>query len=270
MNLIYSCVFTNENYITLFKKLLTSYCRYNDTSNACYLVITSEDFREKIMSILSESGLEHYDIWTLDVCTNPSKDYNVYESTYTRYFLFNYPKLHKFEKILYLDCDILIVNNIDSLFSLELENKFYFVHEPMDRYNHCALFNDSEYENLDSECTFTTAIILFENTPINSSNLEKFYDFVKKLHMNYINPLPAYDQPVVNKVCIEEKIYDNVLLRNYCLNIMPTDGVEKINLIPKYTMCHFATNVGEHTSKLQRISTVQKVLNIPIDEKDKH
>ena len=101
-----------------------------------------------------------------------------------------------------------------------------------------------------------------KNTLKNVSNLEKIYDFVKKLHMNYINPLPSYDQPVVNKICIEEKIYDNVLLRSYCLNIMPTDGVEKINLIPNYTMCHFATNVGEHTSKLQRISTVQKVLNM--------
>ena len=132
----------------------------------------------------------------------------------------------------------------------------------MHRYNHCALFSDIEFEKLGSECTFTTAIILFENTLKNVSNLEKINDFVKKLHMNYINPLPSYDQPVVNKICIEEKIYDNVLLRSYCLNIMPTDGVEKINLIPNYTMCHFATNVGEHTSKLQRISTVQKVLNM--------
>ena len=52
MNLIYSCVFTNENYITLFKNLLTSYCRYNDTSNVCYLVITSKEFHEKIKNIL--------------------------------------------------------------------------------------------------------------------------------------------------------------------------------------------------------------------------
>ena len=263
MNLIYSCVFTNENYITLFKNLLTSYCRYNDTSNVCYLVITSKEFHEKIKNILSESGLKHYDTWILDVCTEPRQDYNVYQSTYTRYFLFQYSKIHKFEKILYLDCDMLIVNNIDSLFSLDIENKFYFVHEPMHRYNHCALFSDSEFEKLDSDCTFTTAIILFENTPTNAGNLEKFYDTIKKFHMNYINPLPSYDQPIVNKICIEEKIYDNVLLRSYCLNIMPTDGVEKINLIPNYTMCHFATNVGEHVSKLQRISTVQKILNIP-------
>ena len=262
MYLIFSCIFVNENYLNLVDKLLTTYSKYNDNDKICYLIITSKNFESKIKQIFLKTGIKNHDIWILDIGKNDSMTSNIYESTYSRYYIYKYPNIKYYEKILYLDCDILITNCLDKLFSFELEDLFYFVHEPMHRYCHCALFNDNEYKNLDSKCTFTTAIILFKNNTKMITYMSEIYKFIKDFHNKYENPLPAYDQPIVNKICLDNKIYNNISLKNYCLNMMPRDGIDKISLIPKYLLCHFATNVGDHIGKIDRATKVIDLLKI--------
>ena len=88
MYLIYSCIFVNENYLNLVDKLLTTYSKYNDNDKICYLIITSKNFESKIKQIFLKTGIKNHDIWILDIGKNDSMTSNIYESTYSRYYIY--------------------------------------------------------------------------------------------------------------------------------------------------------------------------------------
>ena len=56
------------------------------------------------------------DIWTIDLTTK-------LEACCARLQIFNYPKIYKYSKLLYLDTDILVTNNISKIVEFPLENK---------------------------------------------------------------------------------------------------------------------------------------------------
>ena len=51
-----------------------------------------------------------------------------------------------YNKILYLDCDILVTNSLNEILDFQLENKLYVLQELCNRNFHCYLFTDKEYE----------------------------------------------------------------------------------------------------------------------------
>ena len=259
MNLVYSCVFVKKEYITLIDKLLTTFNKHPDNKNITYLIITSPDFEEDIKKVFEKLEITS-DIFLIDISNKNEMD-NIYESTYSRYRIFEYPKINNFNKILYLDCDILILNNINPIFSINTNNKFYFMNEKKQRQCHCALFSDEEFNKLNDYETFTTAVILFENNDIIRDFMIEIYNSIKNFHIKYKNPVPAFDQPLTNKYCINNNIYNNKDITKYCINIGHRDGPEILNKLKNYLLCHFSTNVGDYKSKLERINfTIDNLL----------
>lgn len=259
MKLVYSCVFVKKEYIEIINKLLTTFNKYKENRNITYLIITSPDFEKDIRKIFEKLDII-YDIFLIDILNENELD-NVYESTYSRYRIFEYPKIDDFKKIMYLDCDIVIVNNINPIFSIDTNDKFYFMNEKKDRYCHCSLFSDDEFNNLNENQTFTTAVILFENNDIIKDYMRNIYNTIKHFHMKYRNPLPAFDQPITNKLCMDHDIYNNKDITKYCMNLGYRDRQEELFKIKNYLLCHFATNVGDYKSKLERINfTLDNVL----------
>lgn len=258
MNLVYSCVFVNENYINLIENLLKSYNTFNYNSNNCYLIITSNNFEEKIKKVIQEINLKNYYIWTIDIL-------NIYEATYSRYYIYNFPKINQFNKILYLDCDIIILGNIDIIFNLNIDDKFYTLYEEAHRYAHLSMLSDKEFNDFDKTNTFTTAIILFNNNEKMLYYLKKTYEYIKNFHKIYKDPLKAYDQPIVNKLFFDNNCFNNKLLNNYCFNISPTSSQDDQNMLEslsKYLIIHFATDVGDYNSKIQRINVIKYLLKV--------
>ena len=50
MNLVYSCVFFNQNYINLLSLLLNSYYKFGNCNDKCkYLVICNQNLKDKLM-----------------------------------------------------------------------------------------------------------------------------------------------------------------------------------------------------------------------------
>jgi len=262
MNLIYSCVFVSKQYIKLLENLLISYNLNNKNEDTRYLIITCKSFENDIIKICENIGL-NYDVWILDICNNNSNEYNIYESTYSRYFIYNYPKIGEFKKILYLDCDILIIKNIHKLFTINMENKFYVLEETADRHCHGSMFSDEEFNQLDKTTTFTSAIILFNNNNVMLSYLNEIYNFIKDFHKKHSSPLPCYDQPIFNRFCIDMGIHNNKKLSEDCINMLGKYGQDKIPLITNYILCHFATNVGDHENKLLRMNLCRSFLKHP-------
>lgn len=264
MNLIYSCVFVNENYIKLLENLIQSYDKFNKNSDICYLIITHERFESAIKKSMQNIDFKKYDIWLLDVCNSLTNKENIYEATCMRYYIYDYPKIKQYQKILYLDCDIIVLGNLDGIFDVCIEDMLYFVHEKMHRYNHCSLFTDEEYNNLSSNSSFTTAIMLFNNKNIVTKYLENIYIYIKEFKSIFPNPLPAYDQPIVNKLCIYKQVSNNTMLNNLCFNMAAEDTEDNIILLynSNYKVVHFATKVGDCESKLERSLFVQELINM--------
>ena len=251
MNLIYSCVFVDENYIKLLENLIQSYDKFNKDSDICYLVITYERFESAIKKSMHNIDFIKYDIWLLDVCNSLINKENIYDATCMRYYIYAYPKINQYQKILYLDCDIIVLDKLDGMFDVCIEDVLYFVHEPMHRYNHCSLFTDEEYKNLSSNSSFTTAIMLFNNNSIVTAYLENIYLYIKEFKSIFPNPLPAYDRPIVNKLCIYKQVSNNTMLNNFCFNMAAEDTEDKLELLfnHNYKVVHFATKVGGCQSK---------------------
>jgi len=235
-----------------------------DMSKYTYLIITEESFKDDIEKICKKIKIK-YDIWCINIKNEKLLTHvdNCFQACYSRFYISGYPKINNFEKILYLDCDLLIANDLAPLFELKLENALYVVHEPVHRYNHCFFFSDEEFNKMDKSKTFTTAVLLFNNSKymhnIIKTNLVNIQDF--QSNNPSIAP-PCFDQPFTNKICIESKTSNNTTLTKYCLNIAPSDTVDKINQINSYIICHFATSVGHSESKFQRmIYSLEKIMS---------
>lgn len=269
MNLIYSCVFYNKKYINILELLLKSYkMKVKDINKYKYLIITDSTFKYEIEEICKSLEI-NYDIWCVDIINEflmrKPLTYldNCFQACYSRYYISDYPKINNFEKILYLDCDLLVANDLSPIFDLKLENLLYVVHEPTHRYNHCFFFSDEEFNNLDKNKTFTSAILLFNNNEF-MHNIMKTNLKIMKNFQNSNSDIapPCFDQNFVNKFCIYNNLSNNIILSKYCLNIMPNDSADKVNEINSYIICHFATSVGKSESKLERMRySLQKIFS---------
>lgn len=257
MNLIYSCVFYNREYIKIFQLLINSYkLSMNDINNYTYLIITEKSFKDDINKICSNLEI-NYDIWCLDelIDNKLTHNDNCFRSCYSRLYIYDYPNIKKFKKILYLDCDLLIANDLSPIFDLNLDNNLYVVHETCHRYNHCCLFSDDEYKYLDKRKTFSSCIMLFNNNnyilSVMETNMKNIKEFIDKYPSFYP---PCFDQPFINKFCITNNLSNNTLLSNYCLIVNPNSNIDIVNKIDSYIICHFATKVGDSKSKLERMN----------------
>ena len=120
MNLIYACVFLNKDQLDLLKLFLFSIKLYSNIEEI--VILTTSDFVDDLEKISIDFDIN---IKTLITTCNTIED-----SMVNRYKIFDYPEINKYSKILYLDLDIIIQQNIDTLFNLELEDKIYAVPQP--------------------------------------------------------------------------------------------------------------------------------------------
>ena len=237
--LIYSCVFFNQKYINLINLLLESYKLFGDSSdNIDYLVICNLDFKTQIQAIFDKLKLNGK-IWCLDSKT-------IFDAGYSRLKIFGYPDIDLYNKILYLDCDILVTNSINNILNFELENKLYALYENGHRLWHCHFFNDNEYCELDKKSTFTSGILLFNNNII----IKKLFSVILLHISNHITSnlhIPeCLDQPFIIFHAIKTNLYNNKKLINLAVN--------NPNNFNGETICHFSGVPGCYKSKIVKMS----------------
>jgi len=237
-NLIYSCVFFNENYIELINLLLKSYTLFGDPSeNTDYLIICSPEFKDRIQETLHSLNLNEK-IWCLTVTSK-------FESAYTRLKIFEYPEIHLYDKILYLDCDILITNSVDHLLNIELENKIYVLKEGGGRFYHYALFTEEEIESLDKNSAFSSGILLFNNNDT-IKNLFSLILLHIKFHLSHELVIPQWlDQPFIVYHAIKHNLYNNTTFENLVIN--------NPSLFKGEIISHFCGVPGHYESKIYKM-----------------
>jgi len=279
--LLYSCVFFNKKYINLINLLLKSYKLFGNSSDEIdYLIICNPDFQAHVGVIFDNFNLNGK-IWCLDFK-------NIFEACYSRLKIFDYPDIHLYDKILYLDCDILITNSINKVLDFQLENKLYALKDGNIRStNHGGDFflQDAWQGLLCSRCAscfpprrcarcpggafswrrncsaFTSAILLFNNNTIIK---ELFLQIL--LHIsNHIflcscrrctsstprRPCPKTIPPCFDQPFIVYHAVKNNLYDNEKLINLVVNNPVKFN---GETISHFPGGPGHYESKIFKMS----------------
>lgn len=241
MNLIYICVFHQESYIQLLKMLIHSISeKGNINMNTHILIMTSPTFQSKIQDELSEYSLTiHYYILEL---------HTLFEAGCARLHIFNYENIKLYDKILYLDTDILIHSDMNTLFQLPLSDKLYALEEGSIGHEYWGnqFFDFTQYDRHMS--AFTSGILFFTNT----TPIQSLFTDIQNHIVEYIdierNSIPScLDQPFIVYNAITQNKYDNQLLKTYAEN-NPTD----IN--PNKIIYHFPGGVGVFSNKITKMN----------------
>lgn len=243
MYLIYSCVFFNEDYCNLLNLLLKSYVLFGRPNNSItYLVITSQSMKDIIKNMCESLNIK-YDIWCLEL-------YTKFEACYSRLKIFDYPNIHNYSKILYLDTDILITNNINNIFDFELLDIIYTLKEGNTNDVNWGYLWKENNPNIEA---FTSGIILFNQV----NKLEKFFKNTLSSILNFITnnknvEPPCYDQPFIVYEAITKNFYNNTRLFGLVVNNPENFNNEIIS--------HFPGGVGWYESKIEKMNKYLRYL----------
>ena len=160
MNCIFICVFNQEKYVDMFLILLESIFIYGEVdSNTNILVYTSTSFMNRI----KKSHLYNEEKIKFEI----NDTYNdINKACKARLDLFNLPSITNYDKILYLDTDILVKDDINKVFDVCKEDILYVLEEgeinnDSDFWGK-SLFGD-EINDYNDKSAFTSGILLFNN-----------------------------------------------------------------------------------------------------------
>jgi len=256
MNLVYACVFYNPDYFKLLELLLLSMRMYSSTDTFDIVVLTSPEFESRLNELSNKIGLK--------VTAMCIKLTTIFEAACARLRIFDYADISRYEKILYLDTDIIIKGDLAPLFSLATEDKLYGIEQGT-----IASMNFGRQ-------FFKTSGLDFNITGINSGtllfkNCLAIRDLFSRIrgHINAFTDTgeqPPYtlDQPFINYHAIRDSAYDNHALNNY------VSLYENSDVVSNYAtsmICHFSYPIGNFAHKYNRMKAFfLKLLTSPAVE----
>lgn len=212
INCIFVCVFNQEKYVDMFFLFLESILIYgNLDDNTHILVYTSTQF----MNMIKQSHL-----FCDKIKFEINDTYcNINKACKARLDFFNFPSITKYNKILYLDTDILVKNDINKVFDVCEEDMLYVLEEgsvdndPNNFWGGETLFGN-EITNYNDKSAFTSGILLF-------NNCEKIKDLFQKINKDIINRphnFSCYDQPYIVYNAFKYNLYNNKILKSLVVN----------------------------------------------------
>jgi hypothetical protein len=209
-NCIFICVFNQEKYVDMFFLLLESIFIYGILDdNTHILVYTSTSF----MNIIKQSHLFNEKIkFEINETYN-----NIDKACKARLDLFNLSSITNYNKILYLDTDILVKDDINKVFNVCEEDILYVLEEGVinSDYDYWGktLFGD-EINNYNDKTAFTSGILLF-------NNCEKIKDLFNKINEDIVKRpynFACYDQPYIVYNAFKYNLYNNKILKSLVVN----------------------------------------------------
>ena len=244
MNCIFICVFNNENYVKMLYLLLESLYIYGNISeNITILIYTSTLFMNKIIKSNLLTKYIHFEI---------NDNYITIDSACkARLDLFTLVSIRKYNKILYLDTDILIKEDIHKIFDIAKDDILYVLEEGIINDNSefwgKSLFGN-EVNNYRDKTAFTSGILLF-------NNCEKIKDLFQKIkiHLTHNNNKGFHDQPYIVYNAFKYNLYNNKILKSYTIN--NDDNIHSNKVIH-----HFPGGPGIYETKITKMNVFLKEL----------
>jgi predicted O-methyltransferase YrrM len=256
-NLIFICVFNNQEYIKLLYLLLESIFIFgNLNENTDILIYTSTPF----MNIIKQSHL-----FNNHIIFHTNDNYNSVDlACKSRLDLFDIPVVENYNKILYLDSDILIQNDINPIFDIIDDNKIYalqdgFIDNPDNLWGNFLFGN--EVQDYEDKTAFCTGVMLFNNC----SDIKELFTVIKQDFIARVELNTFHDQPYIVYNAFKYNLFNNKKMGNNTI-ILNVDNFDKVELFYDKTILHFAGAPGRHTHKLINMTRFSnKIKNITIE-----
>lgn len=211
MNCIFCCVFNQLQYVDMFYIFLESILVYgNLDDNTIILVYTSTSFMNMIKEhILFNDAKIFFEI-------NDTYN-NIDKACKSRLDLFNLSSITKYDKILYLDTDIIVKDDINKVFDVCKEDKLYTLEEgeiDSDTDYWGKILFGNELNIYSDKTAFSSGILLF-------NNCEKIKDLFNKINddiSNRPNDFNCFDQPYIVYNAFKYNLYNNKILKSFAVN----------------------------------------------------
>lgn len=239
--LIYSCVSNNVQYVHLLELLLISYKHHgqpDDTTD--YLIICTEQTQQHVSSMLERVDVQA-DVWCV------GKQANLFQSTRTRLDIFKYDKIDNYHKILYLDCDVLVVNNINDMLAIELNDKLYAMREGTTDGDWWGIEFFGKHEPTSA---FSSGVMMFNNTQSIRVLFEQIQTHIEQ-HVAAGKPIPqCQEQPFIVYNTIKRNMHDNLKLNDLVVLNPDLDDPDQSTT---HVISHFAGGPGHYPSKIKKM-----------------
>ncbi len=236
-NLIFVCVFHQTQYLDLFFLLLESIQLFGNLQNDVdLLVYTNDHFKNRI---------ENSHFYQPYIKFHINNHYNtVDQSAKARLDLFDIPITQNYQKILYLDTDIIVRRSLQPIFDIIQDTSIPMIYalEEGEIDNKANFWGyhvfGKEVNQYEDKSAFTTGILLFAN----HSFIKKIFEDVRN-HLHRNTHKGFYDQGHIIYHAFKNKIYNNKILKNYAIN-------RNNDIYSPKTILHFCGGVGNYKHKV--------------------
>jgi lipopolysaccharide biosynthesis glycosyltransferase len=247
-NLLYTCVFSNKHFIKLLELLLISIKEFGNVKNDIdVLVLTHFQFKNDIKKIAKHINLNII-IYCMDFNTIP-------EAKSARLYIFNIPFIQNYNKILYLDTDIIITNDLHNIFNNNIEDKLYVVEECdiSGAYFGKEFFN---FNKIDPKTpAFNSGVLYFKPC----KTIKVLFKQILEHILTFSKFGSHVDQPFFNYHTISKKLNDTSFLYKYS-----TNNPHNYTSNKQLCICHFAGNYNNNGKYQHMYDFLEKIL---IDKK---
>lgn len=241
MNCIFCCIFNQEMYVNMFFLLLESIFIYgNLDNNTEILIYTSTDFTHKIQQC------HLFNAEKIKFETNDAYN-DIDKACKARLDLFDLPSVKNYSKILYLDTDILVKDDINRIFDVCKEDVLYALEEGYINGIYWGgentLFQEYEIETYEDKTAFSSGILLFNNCAI----IRDLFNKIKQDIINRPYYFECYDQPYIVYNAFKYNLYNNKALKTLAVNGDSNIHSDKV-------IHHYPGGPGSYTHKIQSMS----------------
>ena len=236
-NCIFICVFNQKKYIEMFYLLLESILLYGNLGNDTDIIVyTSTEF----MEIIKQSHLYN------NIIFETNDTYNTIDTACkARLDLFQLSSISNYNKILYLDTDIIIKDKLQKVFDICTEDILYVLEEGDIRnelnYWGKVLFGN-EIDQYSDKSGFTSGILLFKNC----QNMRDLFTNIKNDIINRPYQFDCYDQPYFVYNAFKYNVYNNKIMKSFAIN-------NNYNISSNKVIHHFPGGPGIYGLKLDKM-----------------
>jgi glycosyltransferase involved in cell wall biosynthesis len=243
--LVYFCVFFNDAYVNLLKMLLTSIVLFSRTDGIDFVVFTSTEFKGRIEDIGTLLGIT--------IKTHCMECNSVHEASSAKLSIFDYAPVTSYEKVLYLDTDILIQGDLMKLLEEPLDELVYALPEGTIGHEFWGgtLFDLVTVDP--KQAGINAGTFLFRPTEPIATLFRDISEHIAAMKAeNKTLPL-CLEQPFLNFHCISKNRYDAKLLREYA-TLYDSKAPPPPSSPTGIAICHFAWPLGDALSKHKRMA----------------
>jgi hypothetical protein len=213
--------------------------------------MTSESFRDKIEELCVRLEV------TCKIYCIPCE--SIFEAACSRLRIFDYPEISKYEKLLYLDTDILIRRDLTPIFSLDLEDNLYGIPSGTLKSLHFG-GNFFDFSTIDSSLSgLNSGTLLFKSSVPLQCLFSRIIKHIEEYSSSGKVPPYALDQPFINYHAFSSNMYNTTLIKPYVSLYEDTLIVDNEETA---AICHFSYPIGDFEHKYARMSTFFKNLLI--------